>query len=54
MMFRNADKTTVDRETFISKLENVISLDERIIDGNYASTLELRVGACDTIFFFGL
>ena len=26
-------------------------MDEWIIDGNYSSTLELRVGACDTIFF---
>ena len=51
MMYWNADKTTVDRETFLSRLRSVVSKDAWIIDGNYSSTLELRVGACDTIFF---
>ena len=51
MMYWNADKTTVEKEVFLSRLGEVLARDEWIIDGNYASTLELRVGACDAIFF---
>lgn len=51
MMFWNADKTTVERGVFLERLSAVMSLDEWIIDGNYGSTMELRMGACDTVFF---
>lgn len=51
MMFWNADKTTVCRETFLERLNDVMKRDEWIIDGNYASTMELRLSKCDTVFF---
>ena len=51
MMFWNADKTTVDKSTFMTRLNNVLKAEEWIIDGNYVSTMELRVEACDTVFF---
>lgn len=51
MMYWNADKTTVSREIFLARLADVLEKEEWIIDGNYSSTLELRVGACDVIFF---
>lgn len=54
MMYWNADKTTVDRETFLERLGEVISGDEWIIDGNYSSTMEMRISACDTVFFLDL
>lgn len=51
MMYWNADKTTVEKRTFLERLDAVINTDEWIIDGNYASTMELRMEACDTVFF---
>ena len=51
MMFWNADKTTVSSDVFLSRLQSVLREDEWIIDGNFSSTLELRAGACDVIFF---
>lgn len=51
MMFWNADKTTVEKSVFRQRLSNTIQKDEWIIDGNYGSTIELRLQACDTVFF---
>lgn len=51
MMYWNADRTTVDKSVFRERLSNTIKLDEWIIDGNYGSTMEMRMEACDTIFF---
>ena len=51
MMYWNADRTTVENAVFLERLENVIQEDEWIIDGNYASTIELRLQACDTVIF---
>ncbi|MFM1525528.1 P-loop NTPase family protein [Helcococcus bovis] len=49
MMYWNADKTTVDRKTLIERQNEVIKKDKWIIDGNYGSTMELRMNACDTV-----
>ena len=51
MMYWNADKTTVEREVFLKRLSEVLEKDEWIIDGNYASTLDMRMAVCDTVFF---
>ena len=51
MLKWNADCTTVSREVFMERLQRVLKLDEWIIDGNYSSTMELRMQACDTVFF---
>ena len=51
MMYWNADKTTVDMNIFLKRLTDVIEGDSWIIDGNYASTLEMRMEACDTVVF---
>ena len=51
MMFWNADKTTVEKEVFLERLSDVLEKDEWIIDGNYSSTMELRMTACDTVIF---
>ena len=51
MLYWNADKTTVSRPEFRARLSQVLSQHEWIIDGNYASTMELRMQACDTIMF---
>lgn len=51
MMFWNADKTTVEKSVFCERLTKVIQNDKWIIDGNYGSTMELRLQACDTVVF---
>ena len=51
MMYWNKDKTTVPREVFIKRLREAMEKPEWIIDGNYASTMEMRFEACDTVFF---
>ena len=51
MMYWNADKTTVEKAVFKERLYNTIQLDKWIIDGNYGSTMELRLQACDTVIF---
>ena len=51
MMYWNADKTTVEKSVFLERLSAVLGKDEWIIDGNYGSTMELRMAACDTVIF---
>ena len=51
MMYWNADKTTVEKSVFLERLSDVLEKDEWIIDGNYGSTMELRMAVCDTVIF---
>ena len=51
MMFWNEDKTTVSKEIFIERLQEVMSNPEWIIDGNYGGSMEMRIKECDTVFF---
>ncbi len=51
LMYWNADRTTVDRAVFCERLAEVMAQDEWIIDGNYNSTMEMRMQACDTVVF---
>ena len=51
LMYWNADKTTVEKSVFRQRLADALEKDEWIIDGNYASTMELRLAACDTVIF---
>ncbi len=51
MMYWNADRTKVDREIFLESLANALQGSEWIIDGNYSSTMEQRMQACDTVIF---
>ena len=51
MMYWNADKTTVEKSVFLERLFAVLEKNEWIIDGNYGSTMELRMAACDTVIF---
>lgn len=47
----NPDKTTVPKEVFRRRLHEVMRKDRWIIDGNYNSTMELRMQQCETVFF---
>ena len=51
MMYWNKDKTTVEKSLFLQRLSNAMENDEWIIDGNYASTMEMRMKECDTVIF---
>lgn len=51
MLYWDADKTTCEKTVFLEKLSKTLQGDEWIIDGNFASTMELRMSACDTVFF---
>jgi len=51
MMYWNADKTTVEKNVFPELLFDILEKDEWIVDGNYGFTMELRMAACDTVFF---
>ena len=51
MLYWNEDKTTVSKEVFISRLKEVLKAESFIIDGNYSSTMEMRIKASDTVFF---
>ena len=51
MLYWNADRTTVSKDVFRERLEAVLAQEQWIIDGNYGSTMERRMQACDTVFF---
>ena len=51
MMYWNADKSVVERDVFLARLAAVLEKDTWILDGNYATTMEMRVAACDTVIF---
>lgn len=51
LMNWNADRTVVPKSVFRERLRQTIEKDLWIIDGNYGSTIELRMHACDTVFF---
>ena len=51
MMYWNADGTNVEKNIFLERLSAVLEEDEWIIDGNYQSTMDLRMQECDTVIF---
>lgn len=54
MVWHRPDRTTVSRDEFDLRLDEIMSADEWIIDGNYLRTLPLRLRKCDTVFMFDL
>ena len=50
MIWNKPDKTTITREEFDKKLDEMFKGEEWIIDGNYQRTLEKRIKEADTIF----
>ena len=51
MLYWNPDKTIVEKTVFLQRLSRVLREESWIIDGNYASTMEQRMQACDTVIF---
>ena len=54
MIWHRPDRTTISREEFDKKLDEILLTDEWIIDGNYLRTLPQRLAECDQVFFFDL
>ena len=52
MLYWNADGTRVPKAVFLERLHQAMEKEAWIIDGNYSSTMELRMQRCDTVFFF--
>ena len=50
-MYWKEDRTTVEKAVFLEQLSRTAALDTWIIDGNYGSTMEMRMEACDTVVF---
>lgn len=51
MIYWKEDKTHLSSDELLYKLEDIICENEWIIDGNYISTMEVRLKYCDTVFF---
>lgn len=53
-LYWNSDGSHIGREELIKKQKEIFKNDSFIIDGNYKSTLELRIKQADAVFFFDL
>ena len=54
MVYHRPDRTHITHEEFDSRLEEIVSGDRWLIDGNFYRTIEMRLKACDTAFLFDL
>ena len=50
-LYWHEDKSHISHEELVRKLNDIMVNDTWIIDGNYISTLELRIKESDTIFY---
>lgn len=50
MLWHKPDQTTIARQEFDAKLQEMMEGQRWIIDGNYSRTLEMRLQYCDTVF----
>ena len=53
-IWHKPDKSHITQEAFDRALKDILSTEHWIIDGNYGRTIELRLQACDTVFFLDL
>ena len=53
-IWHKPDRTHISRDEFDMRLDEILSLDSWIIDGNYQRTMEQRIDACDTVILFDL
>ncbi len=51
LLWHKPDKTDVGRDAFDRLLGETMQRDSWILDGNYLRTVEIRLKACDTVFF---
>ena len=53
-IWHKPDRTHISRTEFDARMQEILAENTWIIDGNYSRTLEVRLRACDTVFFFDL
>lgn len=53
-LYWNKDCTHITRKELIAKQKEIFKLDSYIIDGNFKSTLEMRIKEADVVFLFDL
>ena len=53
-VYWNSDCTHISREELIERQREIFKKDSFIIDGNFKSTLELRIKQADVVFWFDL
>ena len=51
LLYWQTDGTVAPKEIFLNRLRAELKKEKWIIDGNYSSTMEERMSACDTVFF---
>ncbi len=51
MLWHKPDRTNMSQEEFDTRLQEILKQERWIVDGNYLRTLEMRLQACDTVFF---
>ena len=49
-LYRNPDKTTVERDVFDGRLVEILEKNAWIIDGNFSRTMQMRIEYADTVF----
>lgn len=54
MIYHHKDKTTLTDKEFDRELNELLSKDQWIIDGNYSRTLETRMKECDRVYLFDI
>ncbi|MDD6156303.1 MAG: adenylate kinase [Lachnospiraceae bacterium] len=50
-IYWHADRTHISHDELVQELNKIMANDLWIIDGNYISTMELRIKEADTIFY---
>lgn len=53
-LYWNKDCSHITREELVKKQKEIFKLDSYIIDGNFNSTLEMRIKEADVVFLFDL
>ncbi len=54
MIWHKPDRTTITRQEFNTRLEEIMKTDKWIIDGNYQRSIPCRLEKCDTVFFLDM
>ncbi len=49
-LYRNPDKTAVERDVFDGRLVEILEKNAWIIDGNFSRTMQMRIEYADTVF----
>lgn len=54
MIWHRPDRTEIEQDEFDARLQELLTCDEWIIDGNYARTLPTRLAHCDTVILLDM